>query len=541
MGSIIGSVGGLAGSIIGQNAAGSDRGHAQALTDEAINAINGVAVPTDLANAINLRQYQSAGQLTPAQEQTINAAPSQAGQVKGNAQLQNAQMQALNALQAQSQTGMSSADRARLNQIQQQMATQAEGQRQAVLQNFAQRGLAGSGNELLAQLQASQNAANQANQQGLGVAGQAQQNALQALSQYGNQAGAMEGQQFNQQTQAAQAQDLLNRFNVQNQQQQQARNVGMQNAAQQYNLQNQQGIQNANVGQANAELQRQKAAEQQQFQDALSKGQALSGASFTGANAYTNMGNQIAQNWQNIGSGVGNILGGGFTQNSSGSSPFGSALGSLFGSGGSGGMESSSGPVGDFGSVVPGSGSYGDIAPGSSPFDVGTMVAAKGGEVPAYSFGGKVPQSEDKYVRTYGNGFDAPNNYTDGGEVSGVHSNGLSNGVQSYAVGGDVPLTYPTLTVGPKPQPPPPQQSGGGGGDMMSSAMSMLPMLAMLASKGGPVPGKAKVPGDSYENDTVPARLSPKEIVLPRSVTLDQDAPDKAKKFVERIKNSKKE
>ncbi len=49
---------------------------------------------------------------------------------------------------------------------------------------------------------------------------------------------------------------------------------------------------------------------------------------------------------------------------------------------------------------------------------------------------------------------------------------------------------------------------------------------------GGAVAGNAKVAGDSYKNDTQPAMLSPKEIVLPRSVTLAPDAPEKAKEFV---------
>lgn len=66
----------------------------------------------------------------------------------------------------------------------------------------------------------------------------------------------------------------------------------------------------------------------------------------------------------------------------------------------------------------------------------------------------------------------------------------------------------------------------------------------MLAAKGGMIngetyaalgkmiPGKAKAKGDNLKNDTVPAMLSPKEIILPRSVTLHPDAPEKAKQFV---------
>ena len=82
-------------------------------------------------------------------------------------------------------------------------------------------------------------------------------------------------------------------------------------------------------------------------------------------------------------------------------------------------------------------------------------------------------------------------------------------------------------------------KSGGGGGGIMS--------LAALLSKGGQVPfskkylkggkveGKAEVEGDSPKNDTQPALLSPGEEVLPRSVTMAEDAPEKAKEFVEML------
>lgn len=49
---------------------------------------------------------------------------------------------------------------------------------------------------------------------------------------------------------------------------------------------------------------------------------------------------------------------------------------------------------------------------------------------------------------------------------------------------------------------------------------------------GGVVPGGAPVAGDSPKNDVVPAMLSPKEVVLPRSITLSEDAPQKAAAFV---------
>jgi hypothetical protein len=62
--------------------------------------------------------------------------------------------------------------------------------------------------------------------------------------------------------------------------------------------------------------------------------------------------------------------------------------------------------------------------------------------------------------------------------------------------------------------------------------MSMLPMLAMAAAQGAIVPGKAKVQGNSEKNDTVPAMLSPGEVVIPRDVMQSSDPVSGAAKFV---------
>lgn len=57
----------------------------------------------------------------------------------------------------------------------------------------------------------------------------------------------------------------------------------------------------------------------------------------------------------------------------------------------------------------------------------------------------------------------------------------------------------------------------------------------MNMKSGGHVPGKAQVSGDSPRNDTVPAVLSPGEIVIPRSVLSGPNAGAKAQKFVEAV------
>jgi hypothetical protein len=98
-----------------------------------------------------------------------------------------------------------------------------------------------------------------------------------------------------------------------------------------------------------------------------------------------------------------------------------------------------------------------------------------------------------------------------------------------------------------------------GGGDEGSSKLLSSGLEAAGKAKGTPapapgpaagkarggemsatVPGKAKFKGDTRSNDTVPALLSPGEIVLPRSIAQDEEAPAKAKKFVEAIKKRQK-
>jgi len=77
--------------------------------------------------------------------------------------------------------------------------------------------------------------------------------------------------------------------------------------------------------------------------------------------------------------------------------------------------------------------------------------------------------------------------------------------------------------------------SGGGAGGGSRTVQGMMTPM----SEGGKVDGKAKVKGDSEKNDTVPAMLSPGEIVIPRS---HSDSPEKAKEFIDHLmKGHKKE
>lgn len=74
---------------------------------------------------------------------------------------------------------------------------------------------------------------------------------------------------------------------------------------------------------------------------------------------------------------------------------------------------------------------------------------------------------------------------------------------------------------------------GGGAGD--TNGGTSMGSGMMMAHDGTFVPGKAKVKGDSEKNDTVPAMLSPGEVVLPRTVMNAKDPAKAAYDFVSKL------
>jgi hypothetical protein len=180
--------------------------------------------------------YELAGTLTPEQLQQTELR-----NILRNEQARQAQLDVLGEYQDLSQTGLTAVDRAALAEIQNQIATQERGQREAILQNMAQRGLAGSGTELAANLLAGQSAAQRASQMGMDQASQAQQARIQALSNVAQMGQGLEETDFERAARQAQASDVINQFNTQNK-----------ISAQVQNLANKQDILNRNKQQQNA-------------------------------------------------------------------------------------------------------------------------------------------------------------------------------------------------------------------------------------------------------------------------------------------------
>lgn len=124
------------------------------------------------------------------------------------------QTDVLGGLGEYSKAGMSAIDQARLAEIQNQINQTNRGNQEAIIQNMAQRGLAGSGAELAARLNAQQGASQSGYLAGTQAASDAAQRAFQALQAQGAYAGQMTDQQYQQLSQEAQAQDMINRYNT---------------------------------------------------------------------------------------------------------------------------------------------------------------------------------------------------------------------------------------------------------------------------------------------------------------------------------------
>lgn len=144
--------------------------------------------------------------------------------------------------------GMNLSDLANMNKLQTQAATADQGRRGAILQNMAQRGMGGSGMELLSQLQSSQAATDRASQAGMDQAGMMQDRALQSIMARGDVGRQMTNDQWQRDAQKAQAQDAISQFNARNSLQNQQNTAQNQLRAGQSNRDYSTGVQQANVG-----------------------------------------------------------------------------------------------------------------------------------------------------------------------------------------------------------------------------------------------------------------------------------------------------
>jgi hypothetical protein len=302
IGGAIAAGGAIAGGVAAANASQNATNSAASLAQQASAGLQNVDIPTIQSQVLQLQQIQNAGQLTPQQEATLQQGQSILNSYQQSQPAMQAQMQALSQLQSLGQQGgLTPTMMAQLNQVQTQINNQNASNNAAIQQGYAQRGMAGSGTQLAAQLAANQGQLQAASTQGFNVAAQAQQNALQAIQGAGQLGSGLEAENFGEASQKAQAQNAINQFNTANAQNVLGQNVARNNYAQQYNLSNQQQLNQANTSIANQQQVYNQGLQQQNFNNQMAQQTAV-------ANALNKQGSVIQQGGQNtagIYSGIG--------------------------------------------------------------------------------------------------------------------------------------------------------------------------------------------------------------------------------------------
>jgi hypothetical protein len=278
--------------------------NAEEYLDQGLKSFDGITAPN--LGQVNLQGTTYAGDITPGSVnfQGADAAkvgPSEMGGIVTDPRLRDAQMKALQSMQGIADSGgMTDTETANLRRSQNAADTDDSARRNAILQNMHQRGLGGSGQELLAQLASSEAATDRGAQAGLDVNAMAQARALQAMQGAGQMGGALRSQDYGEKANAASAQDAINKFNAQNQQSTNQFNAGTMNQSQLANAQmgmsaqgqNQgarQGVNNYNTGVANQQTTtNQLTIPQQTYQNQMGIAQGKAGVLANATNYYNN-------------------------------------------------------------------------------------------------------------------------------------------------------------------------------------------------------------------------------------------------------------
>ena len=258
MGKVVKKVTGALGLTADENAGAGQLNRANALQARAVRELEKLDIPTIEAQKIVLQNPELI--LSSADEQLTGTA---FDDIQTDSRLREAELDNLAALQQAGEEGFTAEDKARQEALFGRIARDEQARQASILQQMAQRGAMDSGAQLAAQLGSSQDAAQRASEQAVQMAGQQAAARRNALAQAASTAGQMQGRDYREQAQQAQARDAIQRFNASVA----ARDTGarQQNEAQRVATANQQEMYNQGLI-------------QQQFQNQLAKATGVTSA-----------------------------------------------------------------------------------------------------------------------------------------------------------------------------------------------------------------------------------------------------------------------
>ena len=238
-GALIGGALGGVGSFLGGAAAARAKKEALKKYLEAVQSQE-IANPEDYISDYQNIDPRSLQQYGAVQETALNADPTALADIQTDPRLRDAQMAALAKLGQIGDEGLSVSDLAARNELMRDVGVKQQGAQGALQQEFARRGMGGSGTELAARLASQQGDYQSAAQQAEALAVQRDSRAKAAVLESGTLAGNIQGADFKQAAEIASAKDSINRFNTAN-----AQGVATRNVA------STQGAKNSNTKQTN--------------------------------------------------------------------------------------------------------------------------------------------------------------------------------------------------------------------------------------------------------------------------------------------------
>lgn len=300
----------VAGAAIGSQEASKERDAANRARAEALAQYAGISIPEAEKMMLNLQQYETVGEYSPEMQQALSMGPSAMEGISLDPAVRARQMQALEQMAGFATGGPTSAESAGFELARQNAAAEAQAKSAQLMQEMAQRGQAGGGAELIARLKSGQSGAQMLQQAQLQQAQAMQQARLQALQDQSTMAGNLRTQDYSEQARLAEARDVINRMNLQNQQQIAASNIAARNQAQMGNLAQRQKTAEQNVALLNQQQQYNKALQQQEFENKMRLAAGKAGQYGQQAESAQQRAGQTAAQWGTIGQGLGSIFGG---------------------------------------------------------------------------------------------------------------------------------------------------------------------------------------------------------------------------------------
>jgi hypothetical protein len=304
--SILPVLGGIAGGIAG----GGARRAAQMEENRRRQILEGIVVPTPEELQFLLEEFRQVGIYDPRLEGMAQQLGGTAMEdISVDPRLREAQMSALGRLSETAGQGLTDADLAELRMMGRQADAESQAQQQALMQEMAMRGQATGGQELAARLQAQQSGIGRRAQSYDQMVMEAQRRALEAALMEGQLGGQIHTQEFDEQAQTAKARDLIDRFNLEQRASTQQRDIERLNEAQRRNLAEGQRIADANVGVQHQQGSMGIDALLESIRQDTAKRGTLAGQAGHAAELQRKEAERRAQQWQDIGTGGGKILG----------------------------------------------------------------------------------------------------------------------------------------------------------------------------------------------------------------------------------------